>query len=216
MAQAGGEEPGKSWRKVARHEHLFDEGDAFRCFYLVRLGTFKSMIHLRNGCEQVTGFQIGGELLGMDGLATGRHASAAVALEDSEVICIPYQPGAFGGGTSHDPVPALLSREIVREQKLMLLLGGGMDAHQRLASFLLNLSRRMAARGYCGTEFHLRMTRADIGSYLGLKLETVSRSFSAFSERGWLKVHGRHVKALDRTALRQLFGPTVAAGPLHS
>jgi CRP/FNR family transcriptional regulator len=189
-------------RKVARGAMLFRSGDAFRCFYQVRLGTFKTITSGRDGREQVTGFQIAGDLLGHDGLAEGRYDTTAVALEDSEVIELLHEQRA---GSVDAAVPALLSREIVREHKLMLLLGTGMDADQRLASFLLNLSHRLEARGYSGTEFHLRMTRADIGSYLGLKLETVSRTFTSFEERGLLRVRGRHVSELDREGLRRFF-----------
>lgn len=193
-------------RRVRRNAWLFRPGDAFRCFHLVRHGTFKTVVIAREGREQVTGFQIAGELLGMDALASGTHASGAVALEDCEVLAIAYGPGTLGIAGMEEVVPRLLSREIVREHKLMALLGSGMDADQRLASFLLNLARRMEARGYSGSGFHLRMTRAEIGSYLGLKLETVSRAFSSLQQRGLLHVRGRHVGGLDRAGLVRLFG----------
>lgn len=192
-------------RKVARGAALYRTGDAFRCLYQVRLGTFKTTASGRDGRAQVTGFQIAGDLLGHDGLAEGRYDTTAVALEDSEVIELQH---AHADGGVDAAVPALLSREIVREHKLMLLLGTGMDADQRLASFLLNLSHRLEAQGYSPTEFHLRMTRADIGSYLGLKLETVSRTFTSFEARGLLRVRGRHVSELDREGLRRFFAPS--------
>lgn len=198
-AVAGGEV-----RKVPRGVTLYRRGDAFRCFYMVRYGTFKTIASGRDGREQVTGFQLAGELIGHDGMADGRYDTDAVALEDSEVVEMRYAETPDGVDAA---VPALLSREIVREHKMMLLLGSGMDADQRLASFLMNFSHRMEARGYSGTEFHLRMTRADIGSYLGLKLETVSRTFSSFEERGLLRVRGRHIVDLDREALRAFFAP---------
>lgn len=192
-------------RKVRRGQVLFRAGDPFRCFYQVRIGSFKTIVGGRDGREQVTGFQLPGELLGHDGLADNRHDSTAIALEDSEAIEMAHGGVGDDAGEVAPAVPAMLSREIVREHKLMLLLGSGMDADQRLASFLLNLSHRLEARGYSGTEFHLRMTRADIGSYLGLTLETISRTFSSFAERGLLQVQGRHVLALDRQALRAFF-----------
>lgn len=191
-------------RRVKRGAALFQPGEAFRCFYLVRCGTFKTVISTRDGKEQVTGFQLAGELLGLDGLADGTHASAAIALEDSEVMELAHAAGAAGTPDVGDALPSLLSREIVREHKLMLLLGG-MDAQQRVASFLLNLARRYEARGYSGRGFHLRMTRAEIGSYLGLKLETVSRTLSSLQQRGLLQVDGRHVVRIDRAGLMQFF-----------
>lgn len=192
-------------RRVRRREALYRQGDRFRYFYAVRSGTFKTVIGTPGGREQVTGFRMAGEFLALDALAQSEHASTAVALEDSEVLAIPYAPGWGNGRDLVDLMPRLLSREIVRDHKLMLLLGSGMHADQRLASFLLNLSGRMRARGYSPTEFHLRMTRVDIGSYLGLNLETISRMFTSFQQRGLLKVEGRHVRALDLAGLARFF-----------
>jgi CRP/FNR family transcriptional regulator len=203
-APQAGAAPAPAVRRIKRGGLLFRPGDSFRCFYLVRCGTFKTVISTHDGKEQVTGFQLAGELLGLDGLADGTHASAAVALEDSDVIEISDARGAAGSFAVGDALPGLLSREIVREHKLMLLLGA-MDAQQRVASFLLNLARRYEARGYSGTGFHLRMTRAEIGSYLGLKLETVSRTLSLLQQRGLLQVCGRHVLGLDRAGLMRFF-----------
>ena len=97
-----------------------------------------------------------------------------------------------------------MSREIVREHSLMMLLGS-MNAEERLAAFLLNISQRMKARGYSASEFHLRMSRAEIGSYLGMKLETVSRTFSAFAHQRLLEVDKKHVRILDLAGLQQAF-----------
>src|SRR5205085_9452834 len=101
-------------------------------------------------------------------------------------------------------VGRLMSGEIVREHSLMVLLGS-MNAEERLAAFLLTVSQRMKARGYSATEFHLRMTRAEIGSYLGMKLETVSRTFSAFQQQGLLEVDKKHVRIVDLAGLQQAF-----------
>ena len=171
----------------------------------MRSGTFKTVIPGLEGREQVSGFQLAGDVLGLDGLAHGRHASRAVALEDSEVVVLPY-----GGDARGDPrklvevLPRLIGRELVRKQKLAVLLSC-MSAEQRLASFLLNLSRRLEARGYSATEFHLRMTRSEIGSYLGLNLETVSRTLSSLHHRGLVEVSGRHVLLRNRPALAHFF-----------
>ena len=134
--------------------------------------------------EQVTGFQMAGEMLGLDGIGSGRYNGNAVALEDSEVCVLPFAMIEELGRE----VPAIqrnlhtvLSREIVRDHGVMMLLGS-MSAEERLAAFLINLSRRFTARGYSSSDFYLRMTREEIGSYLGLKLETVSRSEEHTSE----------------------------------
>ena len=195
-----------SRRRVKAGEALYQEGDPFRFVYAVRSGTFKSTVSLKDGRDQATGFHMAGEVMGLDGLAHGSHATCAIALEDAEVCAIPYaglnQAGAGNAGLQ-EAISRLMSREIVREHGLMLLLGS-MNAEQRLAAFLLNLSQRMKARGYSATEFHLRMSRADIGSYLGMKLETVSRAFSAFQQQGLLEVDKRHIRIVDGAALARL------------
>lgn len=206
LANAG-EEPGRgaARRRLLRGEALFREGDPCRGILAVRTGTFKSVIAGLDGHEQVTGFQIAGDIVGLDGLAHGRHVSRAIALEDSEVVVLPY--GSEGRRDPHhlgQLLPRLIGRELVRQQKLALLLAC-MSAEQRLASFLLNLSRRLQVRGYSGGEFHLRMSRGEIGSYLGLNLETVSRTFSLLQNRGWIDVSGRHVLLRDRAALVRMF-----------
>jgi CRP/FNR family transcriptional regulator, anaerobic regulatory protein len=194
-------------RKVKAGQPLYREGDGFHNIYAVRSGTFKSSLTLADGREQVSGFHMAGELMGLDGLAQSRHASSATALEDAEICSIPYSQLAELSSDSTSlqlVVGRLMSREIVREHSLMVLLGS-MNAEERLAAFLLNLSQRMRARGYSPSEFHLRMTRAEIGSYLGMKLETVSRTFSAFQQQRLLEVDKKHVRILDLAGLQQVF-----------
>ncbi|MBC5783484.1 helix-turn-helix domain-containing protein [Ramlibacter sp. USB13] len=194
-------------RRVKEGQAIYHEGDKFQFIYAVRSGTFKSTLNLRDGREQVTGFQMAGELLGLDGLASGKHASTATALEDAEICAIPYAHLSELASTSTDlqhVISRLMSREIVREHSLMMLLGS-MNAEERLAAFLLNISQRMKARGYSASEFHLRMSRAEIGSYLGMKLETVSRTFSAFAHQGLLEVDKKHVRITDLPGLQQAF-----------
>jgi len=194
-------------RRLKEGQALYHEGDRFQFIYAVRSGTFKSTLNLKDGREQVTGFQMAGELLGLDGLASGMHASSAVALEDAEICAIPYAHLSELAATSADlqhAISRLMSREIVREHSLMMLLGS-MNAEERLAAFLLNISQRMKARGYSASEFHLRMSRAEIGSYLGMKLETVSRTFSAFAHQRLLEVDKKHVRILDLAGLQQAF-----------
>ncbi|MCD6079111.1 MAG: transcriptional regulator, Crp/Fnr family [Ramlibacter sp.] len=194
-------------RRVKEGDALYHEGDKFQFIYAVRSGTFRSHLSLRDGREQVTGFQMAGELLGLEGLASGRHASSAVALEDAEICAIPYahlSELAAGSTELQHVISRLMSREIVREHSLMMLLGS-MNAEERLAAFLLNISQRMKARGYSPTEFHLRMSRAEIGSYLGMKLETVSRTFSAFQAQRLLAVDKKHVRISDLDGLTRAF-----------
>jgi CRP/FNR family transcriptional regulator len=195
-------------RRVRRGEALFAAGDEFKSVYSVRSGFFKTSVTDGEGREQVTGFFMGGELLGLDGLGSGRYHGTAIALEDSEVCVLPY---ALIEKISAD-VPALqrhlhavLAREIVRDHGVMMLLGS-MRAEERLATFLLNLSKRFTARGYSPAEFNLRMTREDLGSYLGLKLETVSRLFSRFHDEHLIEVQQKHVRILDAQGLAQLIG----------
>lgn len=194
-------------RRIKEGQALYHEGDKFQFIYAVRSGTFKSTLNLKDGREQVTGFQMAGELLGLDGLASGQHASSAVALEDAEICAIPYAHLSDLASTSVElqhVISRLMSREIVREHSLMMLLGS-MNAEERLAAFLLNISQRMKARGYSPSEFHLRMSRAEIGSYLGMKLETVSRTFSAFAQQRLLEVDKKHVRITDLAGLQQAF-----------
>jgi CRP/FNR family transcriptional regulator len=194
-------------RRIGEGQALYHEGDRFQFIYAVRSGTFKSTLNLKDGREQVTGFQMAGELLGLDGLASGKHASSALALEDAEICAIPYSHLSELASTSAElqhVISRLMSREIVREHSLMMLLGS-MNAEERLAAFLLNISQRMKARGYSASEFHLRMSRAEIGSYLGMKLETVSRTFSAFAQQRLLDVDKKHVRILDLAGLQQAF-----------
>jgi CRP/FNR family transcriptional regulator len=194
-------------RKVKMGETLYREGEKFGFIYAVRTGTFKSGLTLKDGREQVTGFHMAGELMGLDGVANGTHASTATALEDTEICAIPYahlnELAAHNTNMQH-LVSRMMSREIVREHSLMMLLGS-MNAEERLAAFLLNISQRMKARGYSATEFHLRMSRAEIGSYLGMKLETVSRTFSHFQQLRLLEVNKKYVKILDLDGLTSTF-----------
>ena len=193
-------------RRLKRGDSLFKAGDPFNSLYAIRSGFLKTTVLNADGREQVTGFQMGGELLGLDGIGSGRYNGNAVALEDSEVCVLPFAMIEDLGRE----IPAIqrnlhsvLSREIVRDHGVMMLLGS-MSAEERLAAFLLNLSRRFTARGYSASDFHLRMTREEIGSYLGLKLETVSRLFSRFQADRLIEVQQKHVRILDIAGLEAL------------
>jgi CRP/FNR family transcriptional regulator len=195
-------------RRVKRGETLYRAGEGFRSVYAVRLGFFKTVVGSEDGRSQITGFHMVGDLLGMDGIAAESHAESAVALEDSDVCVFSYRQldaASSGVGSLRQQLNRVLSREIVREHGTMMLLGS-MRAEERVAIFLLDLAERYHRRGYSSTDFVLRMTREEIGSYLGLKLETVSRLFSRFQEEGLLQVQGRVVKLLDLPALKRLAG----------
>ena len=200
-----------SRRSVPRGETLFRTGDTFQSLYAVRTGFFKTCICAEDGRDQVTGFQMAGELLGLDGISTDRHACDAVALEDSTVCVIPFhdlEGLSLQISELQRVFHKIMSREIVRDHSVMLLLGS-MRAEERVAAFLLNLTQRLHARGYSRSELVLRMTREEIGSYLGLKLETVSRTFSKLQEDGVLEVKQRQIRILQQDALRAIVNTTV-------
>ena len=193
-------------RKVKRGAALFRNGEAFTSLYAIRTGFFKTCIATEDGRDQVTGFQMAGEIIGLDGIVNDRHSCDAVALEDAEVCVMPYanleELSREVNALQHH-VHKVMSREIVREHGVMLLLGS-MRAEERLAAFLLNLVQRLHARGFSQSELVLRMTREEIGSYLGLKLETVSRTFSKFADDGMIEVKQRHVRILDTEKLQSM------------
>ena len=193
-------------RKLKRGQHLYRSGAQFEAIYAIKTGFFKTDVLMEDGRNQVTGFQMAGEILGMDGISLESHTCNAVALEDSEVCVIPFaqlEQLSSEMRTLQHHFHKVMSREIVRDQSVMMLLGT-MRAEERLAAFLLNFSQRFTARGYSATEFHLRMTREEIGSYLGLKLETVSRAFSRFQEDGFISVQQKHIRIVDFAGLRAL------------
>jgi CRP/FNR family transcriptional regulator len=193
-------------RRVKRGHNLYRSGDAFEAIYAIRSGFFKTDVLLEDGRDQVTGFQMAGEILGMDGISSENHTCNAVALEDSEVCVIPFaqlEELSREVQTLQRHFHKVMSREIVRDHSVMMLLGT-MRAEERLAAFLLNLSQRFTTRRYSAAEFHLRMTREEIGSYLGLKLETVSRAFSHFQEQGFISVQQKHIRILDIDGLQGL------------
>jgi CRP/FNR family transcriptional regulator len=193
-------------RRVKRGEYLYRTGDGFASIYAVRSGFFKSNVNLEDGRDQVTGFHMPGEILGLDGIGTERHSCNAVALEDSEVCAIPFgrlEEMSRELRSLQHQFHKMMSREIVRDQGVMMLLGT-MRAEERLAAFLLNLSQRFVTRGYSPSEFHLRMTREEIGSYLGLKLETVSRIFSKFQAEGLIEVQQKRIRVRDADGLKRM------------
>ena len=193
--------------RIRRGSALYRRGDEFKSLYVIWLGSLKSTVASDDAREQVAGFHMAGDMVGFDGLEGGSHACDTVALEDSEVCVFPYNQIDEAMAT----LPALrrqfhrlMSREIVRKHGLMLMLGS-MDAHERLAGFLIDLSDRFELRGYSSREFVLRMTRAEIGSLLGITVETVSRVMSQFAKDGLIGLRGaKEVAIADPVRLRRL------------
>ena len=192
-------------KRVERGDTLYRTGEDFNAIYAVHAGFFKSSVVLEDGRDQVTGFHMMGEIVGMDGIGTEHHTTDVIALEDSEVCIIPYARLEEAG--LQRQLHKAMSRELVRDQGVMMLLGT-MRAEERLAAFLLNLSQRFVARGFSSSEFHLRMTREEIGSYLGLSLETVSRLFSRFQDDGLMGVQQKHITIHDIPGLKSVMGRT--------
>ena len=182
-------------KRVKRGVALYRSGEEFAALYAIRTGFFKTVVTSEDGHDQVTGFQMAAEVIGLDGINTNRHTCHAIALEDSDVCVVPFgklEELAHEIPTFQRRIHRMMSREIVREHSVMLLLGS-MRADARLAAFLMDMVQRLHTRGYSSHELVLRMTREEIGSFLGLKLETVSRMFSKFVEEGLIEVKQRHV-----------------------
>jgi len=194
--------------RLKKQQTLYRAGEPFQALYAIRSGSLKTTVLAEDGREQMAGYHMLGEIIGFDGIGTDRHGCEAIALEDTEVCALPFISIEVLART----MPALqhnlhqvMSREITRNQGAMLFLGS-MRAEERLALFLLNLAERYQIRGYSSTDYVLRVTREEIGSYLGLKLETVSRLFSRFQLEGLVHVQGRGVKLLDSVRLRRIVG----------
>jgi CRP/FNR family transcriptional regulator len=191
--------------RVRRKEALYRPGDRFTAVYAIQLGTFKTTVLAEDGREQVVGYHMAGEVIGLDGIGDDRMTCEAVALEDSEVCLLPWS--ALDRMCAEVPgmrnnVMRAVSRGAARASTMMLMLGSR-TAGERLSLFLLDVAERYQQRGYSSREFVLRVTREEIASYLGLKLETVSRVFSSLQERGFIQVQGRAVKLLDAEGLRR-------------
>lgn len=191
---------------IKRGTSLFHNGEKFTSLYAIRTGFFKTCVMTEDGRDQVTGFQMAGEIIGLDGIVNDHHSCDAIAIEDAEVCVLPFEKieeiSREVKALQHH-VHKIMSREIVREHGVMLLLGN-MRAEERLAAFLLNLLQRLHARGFSQSDLILRMTREEIGSYLGLTLETVSRTFSKFADDGLIVVKQRQIHIQKPDALRAL------------
>lgn len=193
-------------RPMSRGDMLFDAGMPFRSLYVLRTGSMKMYTTDEEGDEQITGFRMPGELVGLDGVASDMHSTTAQALESASVCEIPYAKFLELSATMPNLVHQMMrhmSREIVNEEVHVNLLGRK-DAEERLAALLLSLSKRFEERGFANDSFNLSMSRADIGNYLGLALETVSRMLTRFQERGLIDVKRRLVEIRDLKSLQKM------------
>ena len=192
--------------RLRKREALFRPGDCSAALYLLRVGFIMTMMPTPDGAEHVLGFHLPGELVGVEGMGKDAHTCNALALEDSEVCVLPILgicKVAREDMLFQRHLYRLLSCAIVEERRVALMLGT-MRAEQRVASFLLDLGTRYGKRGYSSTAYLLRMTRAHIGSHLGLKLETVSRLLSRFAEEGLIGVNGREIRLLNPIEMEHL------------
>jgi CRP/FNR family transcriptional regulator len=172
----------------------------------VQAGFFKTMVLSEDGVAQITGFPVPGDVLGADGLSSGIHRCDAIALTDASV-CVVSRARLLQACAGNEEICrhllGILSDETRSAHETMLLLGNR-SAEERVAGFIVNLSERLADRGYSGSEIGLWMSRAEIGSFLGLELETVSRALSSLARRRLISVHRRHLRVPDRAALRAI------------
>ncbi|WJW75640.1 fumarate/nitrate reduction transcriptional regulator Fnr [Thiohalobacter sp. IOR34] len=208
----------KQRKPLHRGDYLFQMGDPFRAIYAVRSGSIKTFTSSGNGDEQVTGFHLPSEIVGLDAITSHRHPCSARALETTSVCEIPFdQLEALG-----NRIPGLqrqllriMSREILEDQNMMIWLGKK-SAEERLAALLLRISQRFQERKFSALEFNLSMSRTDIANYLGLAVETVSRLFSRFQQEGLLNVDRKHLIIHDLDGLQRMAGIDPARHPRSS
>lgn len=198
----------KRTRPLHRGDFLFREADRFRSLYVVKTGSVKTFAPSPEGGEQVLGFHLPGEVIGLDAIDKDIHACSAKVLETSAICEVPFtrleELTATIPSLQHQ-MYRLLSKEIGHDTDMLLLLGKK-NAEERLAAFLLSLSKRLHKRGLSATDFYLSMSRHEIGNYLGLAVETVSRLFTRFQEDGLMQVDRKHIQLLDVSSLESLVG----------
>ncbi|UJF20724.1 electron transport transcriptional regulator EtrA [Shewanella sp. OMA3-2] len=195
-------------KPVQKGDQIFKSGDSLRSLYAIRSGTVKSYTITEQGDEQITGFHLAGDVIGFDGIHSLIHQSFAQALETSMVCEIPYDTLDELSGSMprlRQQIMRLMSSEIMGDQEMILLLSKK-NAEERLAAFINNLGNRFGSRGFSPKEFRLTMTRGDIGNYLGLTVETISRLLGRFQKSGLIEVNGKYISIVDHQALGVLAG----------
>ncbi|MDV2856926.1 MULTISPECIES: FNR family transcription factor [Oceanimonas] len=199
-------------KPIQKGQELFKAGEPLKALYAIRAGTVKSYTITEQGDEQITAFHLAGDLVGFDAIHNGAHPSFAQALETAMVCEIPYEVLDELSGKMprlRQQIMRLMSNEINGDQQMILLLSKK-TAEERLAAFLHGLSSRFAQRGFSAKEFRLSMTRGDIGNYLGLTVETVSRLLGRFQKNDLIAVDGKYIRILDQTELARLAGVSEA------
>jgi len=191
---------------LKKSEYLFHAGDKFRSLYAIKSGAVKTFGSTRDGREQITGFHFAGELIGLDAIGNNMHNCNAVALEKTVICDLPY-PDIEGISTQIPSIQREITRLMsveIRNDEDMLMAMGSMRAEQRVACFLFNMHRRLSSSSNDVISLRLPMTREEIGNYLGLSLETVSRRMSSLQEDGIINVENRLITLRDIEALQQL------------
>lgn len=201
-------------KPLHRGDYLFRSGERFRSLYVVKTGSVKTYAPSEEGGEQVLGFHLPGEIIGLDAISSEVHACSARVLETSAICELPFarleELSATIPSLQHQ-MYRLLSKEIGHDTELLLLLGRKY-AEERLAAFLISMSNRLHQRGLSATDFHLSMSRHEIGNYLGLAVETISRLFTRFHEEGLLRVDRKHVEILDMGGLEAMLDQAIPNG----
>ena len=194
----------KQRKKIKKNEYLYHQGDRFDSIFAIRTGFFKTVVTSPDGLDRILSFSMSGELLGLDGFSNNAYQSNSVALEDSEV-CIINQSDIYKLSSFFQPLQyylqKILSSEIVRENNLLMVISH-LNAEDKILAFLLNLGQRFKQRNYAEDHFYLRMSREDLGSYLNLKTETISRAFKKLEMRNILEVNHKHVKIKNPTQIK--------------
>lgn len=201
-------------RPLHRGDYLFQHGDRFRSLFVVKTGSIKTYAPSPEGGEQVLGFHLPGEIIGLDAIENNAHSCSAKVLETTAFCEVPFsrfEELSVTIPSLQHQMYRLLSKEIAQETEMLLLLGKK-SAEDRLATFLLSLSQRLQKRGLSPTDFYLSMSRHEIGNYLGLAVETVSRLFTRFQEEGLLRVDRKHIEFLDTSGLEAILSQPVADG----
>jgi CRP/FNR family transcriptional regulator len=184
-------------------EHIFREGDPFTAIAAVRAGTVKTYVTDSEGREQVLGFFLPGEIIGLNAISQARYPCNAVAL-DSVLLCRFSFPNIAALATRMPGLQEQLFRLLSLDIGKASLLAGNFTADERMAAFLISISRRYAARGFSATRFRLTMSRTDIANYLRLAAETVSRVFRRFQDEGVIAVERREIELCKRDAIEEL------------
>lgn len=198
----------KRSQNYSRGQALFGTDTDFKSIFVVRSGSFKTTVQAGDGREQVTGFYFPGEFIGMDAIYEQSYKSTAKALESSSVCELPFEKLQDLGATMPQlqfQMMSRLSKELSGDKSLMFLLGKK-TAEEKLATFLLSLSRRFQDRGFSAQEFQLSMSRGDIANHLGLAVETVSRLFTRFQDEGLINIQNKAISLVNSDKLKQLCG----------